>query len=549
MTIIFRKKGDTIFGIGNSPLAGGKVHYYIAGTTTRQDTYADQAGSVINDNPIILDADGDFPTNVYLGTANNYKEVIEASDSSFSMTNDDIPKDATPQTTLLVQSPSLPWTTLSATSTILDENDVGKAFAANTQNNDVTIYLPDPALAQNGPTLAFKKIHATNSLILLTHTGGAFLTISNNGDSAWISSNGSSWYVMADLNSSSGGGLADNSVTNAKLADVASGTFKGRIASGSGDPQDLNSVDATSLLNGFTPDNGTVVGLKGLVPAPQVGDAAASKVLSADGTWSTPSGGGSTSLNPATGDLVGINTTADTTNRLSLNAPASLFNHDGTDHQLKINKNAAANNSSVLFQTGFSGRAELGLTGDDDFHMKVSPDGTTFHEGIVIDKDTGACTFPNTTLSDGTASSILQVKTFSDPTDYTRTGNSYANMGASFTVSPISTTSSLIVMWCADLGITAGSADDLGFLVFPHYYNSSDSTYYAVGIPMRQNLINIASSTGQSAYFGNSSILILGPGDNFKSSGNWSMRLKGKETYSGTGTIYNQTAIAFEVEL
>ncbi len=113
-----------------------------------------------------------------------------------------------------------------------------------------------------------------------------------------------------------------------------------------------------------------------------------------DGTqWqslSSGGGGGSISLNPATGGLVGVNATADTTNRLSVTSPASLFNHDGDDHQLKINKNSLTDNASVLFQSSFSGRAEFGLTGDDDFHMKVSPDGTTFHEAIMIDKDNGA---------------------------------------------------------------------------------------------------------------------------------------------------------------
>ncbi|MBO6549703.1 MAG: DUF2793 domain-containing protein [Rhizobiales bacterium] len=123
-----------------------------------------------------------------------------------------------------------------------------------------------------------------------------------------------------------------------------------------------------------------------------------------DSTWNVlnnSGGGGSTNLNPVTGGLVGINATADTTNKLSLNSDASLFNHDGTDHQLKINKNLASNNASVLFQTGFSGRAEFGITGDDDFHMKVSPDGATFYDGIVIDKDTGEVSFPNTTFSGG----------------------------------------------------------------------------------------------------------------------------------------------------
>lgn len=131
------------------------------------------------------------------------------------------------------------------------------------------------------------------------------------------------------------------------------------------------------------------------------------KLLAFDGTvWSEISGGVAT-LNPV--DLVGVNAIADTTNRLSLNAPASLFNHEGTDHQLKINKNDVADTASVLFQTGFSGRAEFGLAGDDNFHMKVSPDGSTFFEGIVIDKDTGEVSFPNSGFTGGAVTSVFGI--------------------------------------------------------------------------------------------------------------------------------------------
>ncbi len=101
-------------------------------------------------------------------------------------------------------------------------------------------------------------------------------------------------------------------------------------------------------------------------------------------------------------ETVAINgATADTTNRLSLNSEASLFNHDGDGHQIKINKATAADTASLLYQTGFSGRAELGLAGDDDFHFKVSADGSTWNEAIVIDKDTGEVAFPNTSLGGG----------------------------------------------------------------------------------------------------------------------------------------------------
>ena len=112
-------------------------------------------------------------------------------------------------------------------------------------------------------------------------------------------------------------------------------------------------------------------------------------------TWVAAGSGGSTSLNPASGGLVGVNATADTTNRLSVSSPASLFNHEGAGHQQKINKAAAGDTASVLFQTAFSGRAEFGLTGDDDWHVKTSPDGSTWKEALIADKDTGEVRFPN----------------------------------------------------------------------------------------------------------------------------------------------------------
>ena len=95
---------------------------------------------------------------------------------------------------------------------------------------------------------------------------------------------------------------------------------------------------------------------------------------------------------------LGINADADTTNRLAVAADATLLSHDGDDHRLKINKATATDTASMLYQTGFSGRAEMGLAGDDDFHFKVSADGTSWNEAIVIDKDTGAVSFPNTTI-------------------------------------------------------------------------------------------------------------------------------------------------------
>ena len=86
---------------------------------------------------------------------------------------------------------------------------------------------------------------------------------------------------------------------------------------------------------------------------------------------------------------VGVNATADATNKLSVASEAVLFNHAGASHQLKLNKASSTDTASLLFQSNWSGRAEMGLAGNDDFALKVS-DGTTWFTGLTVLGTTGA---------------------------------------------------------------------------------------------------------------------------------------------------------------
>jgi len=102
-------------------------------------------------------------------------------------------------------------------------------------------------------------------------------------------------------------------------------------------------------------------------------------------------------------DTLGLNAQSDSVNRLAISAPATLLTHEGAGHQLKVNKATIADTNSLLFQTNFAGRAEMGCTGNDDFSIKVSEDGTAFHEGLVVQSATGAVQFPNGIAGTGTA--------------------------------------------------------------------------------------------------------------------------------------------------
>ncbi|KAA8610013.1 DUF2793 domain-containing protein [Salipiger aestuarii] len=91
-------------------------------------------------------------------------------------------------------------------------------------------------------------------------------------------------------------------------------------------------------------------------------------------------------------DGLGIGATSDTVNRLSVAAEATLLSHAGAGHQLKLNKAAAGDTASLLYQSNWTGHAEMGLAGDTDFRIKVSPDGSSWTDALTIAAATGHIT-------------------------------------------------------------------------------------------------------------------------------------------------------------
>jgi hypothetical protein len=81
---------------------------------------------------------------------------------------------------------------------------------------------------------------------------------------------------------------------------------------------------------------------------------------------------------------LGISATADSYNRLAVSSPATLLNHAGEGHRLTLNKRTTADTASLLFQSNWLGRAEMGLAGEDRFSVKVNGDGTGWRQAITV---------------------------------------------------------------------------------------------------------------------------------------------------------------------
>ncbi|QXN71680.1 hypothetical protein RCMCDREAMY_12 [Rhodobacter phage RcMcDreamy] len=85
--------------------------------------------------------------------------------------------------------------------------------------------------------------------------------------------------------------------------------------------------------------------------------------------------------------------TGDSTNPLSVRGVGSLFDGNTTGHQIKVNKASAGQTAGFLFQTGYSGRAEFGILGNNDFTLKTSADGAAWNDAFAVAAATGVLDF------------------------------------------------------------------------------------------------------------------------------------------------------------
>jgi hypothetical protein len=128
-----------------------------------------------------------------------------------------------------------------------------------------------------------------------------------------------------------------------------------------------------------------------------------------DGTgWRGALDGGA----PALLRRFGLATTADAANPFAAKLNNALWTAltaaeggDG-DLRLTLDKEAAGNVLSLVFQSGYSGRAEIGLVGNEDLQFRVSTDGLLWREALRLSTG-GVVSFPAVATTAAAANAVL----------------------------------------------------------------------------------------------------------------------------------------------
>jgi hypothetical protein len=88
MAVLAPQPKAQFFDANGSPLVGGKVYTYAAGTTTPLETYTSESAVTPNTNPVILDSRGEC--NLWFSPASSYKVVLESATDTLQWTVDNI---------------------------------------------------------------------------------------------------------------------------------------------------------------------------------------------------------------------------------------------------------------------------------------------------------------------------------------------------------------------------------------------------------------------------------------------------------------------------
>ena len=182
----FAGAGAQFFDDNGNPLTGGKVFTYAAGTTTPLATYTTTTGAVANANPIILDAAGRTPNEIWLAVGTLYKFIVKTSADVLVGTYDGLPAINDPYSINALLGSITGTNAIAAVATpAITAYAAGATYsfiAANTNTAATTISIDGLAaksITKNGSVALTAGDIQAGKLMLIEYDGTAFQLLNN----------------------------------------------------------------------------------------------------------------------------------------------------------------------------------------------------------------------------------------------------------------------------------------------------------------------------------------------------------------------------------
>ena len=176
--------GQQFFNNNGLPNAGGLIYTYQAGSSTLLTTYTTVNGTIANTNPIVLDAYGRTPSEIWMQTGYSYKFVIQTSAAVTLQTLDNLyPILQTAPTS----TPSLPTGAIILWSGSLGSIPTGYVICDGTNS---TPDLRDRFVIGAGSTYAVAATGGSADAIVVTHTHTATSTVTDPGHTHFAGATG-----------------------------------------------------------------------------------------------------------------------------------------------------------------------------------------------------------------------------------------------------------------------------------------------------------------------------------------------------------------------
>jgi hypothetical protein len=204
----FAGAGAQFFDDNGDPLTGGLLYAYTAGTTTPATTWTSNSGASANTNPIVLDAAGRTPAEIWVNSGATYKFILKTSTGTLVGTYDNIPAidDPTVFNNLI---------TVTGTNTLIGTSvPPYTSYVAGMTLSFIPVATNTGAVTIDVDGLGAKNIYVGSSTAMI---GGELVA----GRIAQIEYDGVRFQLYQASIS-----IADGSITTAKLADDAVTTIK-----------------------------------------------------------------------------------------------------------------------------------------------------------------------------------------------------------------------------------------------------------------------------------------------------------------------------------